>query len=67
MSAQPKIGGDVLFSALERTDRGCRLILKHLRESHPDVLEHPEFERTLKLARRQLRENRGLLGTATAE
>ena len=60
---KPKTGVDELFPALEKTDRSCRLILKQLRESHPAILEEPEFERPVKLARRQLRENRAMLGT----
>ena len=36
---KPKTGVDERFPALEKTDRSCRLILKQLRESHPDILE----------------------------
>ena len=64
MSAEPGMGEDVTFEALTRTDRCCRLVLKQLRESHPYVLEGPEFETLMKQTRRQLRENRELLGTA---
>jgi hypothetical protein len=67
MPAKPKMGTDELFPALERTDRSCRLILKQLRESHPEILEEPEFEGPVKLARRQLRENRTMLGTEPAD
>lgn len=56
----------VIFSALERTDRCCRLIVRELRESHPSILETPEFERLVKLSRRQFRENRELLGIGSA-
>jgi hypothetical protein len=56
----------VIFSALERTDRCLRLTVKELRESHPEVLDGPEFERLIKLTKRQLRENRALLGTEPA-
>jgi hypothetical protein len=58
-----EIGAEEIFSALQKTDRACRLLVKHLRESHPDILESPEFEDVHKLARRQIRENRELLGT----
>ena len=57
------IGAEEIFSALQRTDRCCRLLVKHLRESHPDILESEEFIDVHKLARRQMRENRELLGT----
>jgi hypothetical protein len=65
VAAEPEqtIGAEEIFSALQRTDRACRLLIKHLRESHPDILESPEFEDVHKLARRQMRENRELLGT----
>ena len=63
MSTEPGMGEDVTFEALKRTDRCCRLIVKELRESHPSILEQEEFERLMKLTRRQLRENRELLGT----
>jgi len=65
MSA-PTTEGDVTFEALKRTDRCCRLIVKELREAHPAILEQEEFERLMKLTRRQLRENRELLGTGPA-
>ncbi len=55
--------GNVTYEALKRTDRCCRLIVKQLRESHPEILEGEEFERLMKLTRRQMRENRELLGT----
>jgi hypothetical protein len=58
-----QIGAEEIFSALQRTDRACRLLVKHLRESHPEILESADFEDVHKLARRQLRENRELLGT----
>lgn len=62
------IGAEEIFSALQRTDRCCRLLVKHLRESHPDILESEAFIDVHKLARRQMRENRELLGTGpTAE
>jgi hypothetical protein len=62
------IGAEEIFSALQRTDRCCRLLVKHLRESHPDILESEAFNGVHKLARRQMRENRELLGTGpTAE
>jgi hypothetical protein len=57
---------DITFEALKKTDRCCRLILKQLRESHAFILEGPEFEKLMKQTRRQLRENRELLGTAPA-
>ena len=64
-AAEPvrEIGAEEIFSALQRTDRACRLLIKHLRESHPEILESAEFEDVHKLARRQMRENRELLGT----
>jgi hypothetical protein len=58
-----EIGAEEIFSALQRTDRACRLLVKHLRESHPEVLESEDFNDVHKLARRQMRENRELLGT----
>jgi hypothetical protein len=61
--AEQNIGAEDIFSALQKTDRACRLLVKHLRESHPDILESSEFEDVYKLARRQMRENRELLGT----
>ena len=61
MSSKPEIGADELYSALEKTDRSCRLILRQLRESHPEILDQPEFEKPVKLAKRQIRENRELL------
>ena len=64
MSSGQEVG--VIFSALERTDRCLRLTVKELRESHPEILDGPEFERLTKLTRRQLRENRELLGTEPA-
>jgi hypothetical protein len=63
MSPKPKDGSEELFSALEQTDRSCRLLLRQLRESYPAVLDDPEFEKPVKLARRSVRENRVLLGT----
>jgi hypothetical protein len=57
------IGAEEIFSALQRTDRCCRLLMKHLRESHPDILESEDFSDVQRLARRQMRENRELLGT----
>jgi hypothetical protein len=60
------IGAEEIFAALQRTDRCCRLLVKHLRESHPDILESEDFSDLHKLARRQMRENRELLGTAPA-
>ena len=64
-SAEPvrEIGAEEIFSALQRTDRACRLLVKHLRESHPKILESEDFIDVHKLARRQMRENRELLGT----
>ncbi len=62
-SAPPGLGVDELFGALQKTDRACRLIVKQLRESHPNILEGPELERLVLLARRQFRDNRELLGT----
>jgi hypothetical protein len=50
-------------AALERTDRSCRLLLRQLRESYPAILDDPEFEKPVRLARRSIRENRELLGT----
>ncbi len=61
--AEPTIGAEEIFSALQRTDRACRLLLKQLREGHPDILASADFEDVHKLARRQMRENRELLGT----
>jgi hypothetical protein len=61
--AAPESGGDETFTALRRSDRCCRLMLKALRESRPDILETPELKDLAKLARRQLRANRELLGT----
>jgi hypothetical protein len=66
MSAQEETGLDEVFTALKKTDRCCRLLLKELRESHSDILEAPEFESLHKLTRRQLRDNRELLGTGQA-
>jgi hypothetical protein len=63
---EPEGRVDEMFEALRKTDRCCRLMLKELRESHPDILEGPGFEELEKLARRQLRENRELLGTGPA-
>jgi hypothetical protein len=63
VEATREIGAEDIFSALQRTDRACRLLVKRLRESHPDILESADFEDVHKLARRQMRENRELLGT----
>jgi hypothetical protein len=49
-----EIGAEEIFSGLQRTDRACRLLVKYLRESHPDILESAEFEHVYKLARRQI-------------
>jgi hypothetical protein len=65
--AVPRIGAEEIFSALQRTDRACRLLVKHLRESHPKILESADFEDVYKLARRAMRENRELLGTGPRE
>jgi hypothetical protein len=63
MLRKSKDGTGELVLALEKTDRSCRLLLKQLRESHPAILDDPEFEKPVKLARRSLRENRVLLRT----
>jgi hypothetical protein len=60
------VGAEEIFSALQRTDRCCRLLVKYLRESHPKILEAEDFNDLQKLTRRQMRENRELLGTGPA-
>jgi hypothetical protein len=64
--AAREIGAEEIFSALQRTDRACRLLVKQLRESHPQILDSEDFNDVHKLARRQMRENRELLGTGPA-
>lgn len=63
MTAEVGMGEEITFEALKKTDRCCRLLLKQLRESHAYILEGAEFEKLMKQTRRQLRENRELLGT----
>jgi hypothetical protein len=68
-SAKPKAeetGAQDVRDALEKTNLRLRRLVKVIRNEGDAALDSKEFEVELKRARRQLRENKELLGTGSA-